>query len=293
MNEVLKCVLQVFYRLSLSLEGDNDYFPLYFYKELVYDNWIFDMAKLYDLAAVYGQSNPETVKSIIANVFENDTRYVQDFKDSVDFIITSLRKSFSSAVKVSSMVSGDAVFKKSREEQDSIIKRLLLDFVEILRNLDLIIDFFPSEMLETVRNTSLPLFMANVYCLMLGPVKMLWLKDSLKQKYLDELRRQVKKLSVKSCLHILDVAILRHVAVHCKNYAVVQDRLASCIKQFILGVSGNVELSKDSLHRNVNFMGEQNGISGSTFLRKILNPKQGLPQIDLIASLSSLEERFL
>ena len=53
----------------------------------MYNNWLFDIAKLYDLIAVYGQSNTETVKSIIDSVFENDKRYVQDFKDGVDTMI--------------------------------------------------------------------------------------------------------------------------------------------------------------------------------------------------------------
>ena len=43
---------------------------------MIYKNFIFDMAKLYDIIAIYGQSNTETVKSIVANVFENDKRYV-------------------------------------------------------------------------------------------------------------------------------------------------------------------------------------------------------------------------
>jgi len=42
----------------------------------VYNNWLFDIAKLYDIIAVYGQSNPATVKSIVNGVFENDKRYI-------------------------------------------------------------------------------------------------------------------------------------------------------------------------------------------------------------------------
>lgn len=45
---------------------------------------MFDMAKLIDIAAVYGRSNAETVQKIITNVFENDKRFVQDFKECVD-----------------------------------------------------------------------------------------------------------------------------------------------------------------------------------------------------------------
>lgn len=104
MNRLLQAVLKVFYRLSKPVESDVDYFPLSVYQELVYNNWLFDIAKLYDIIAVYGRSNRELVKSIVESVFENDKRYVQDFKDGVDTIITMLKKSFSSSLKVSDMM---------------------------------------------------------------------------------------------------------------------------------------------------------------------------------------------
>ena len=65
---------------------------------------MFDIAKLYDIIAVYGHSNTVLVKSMIESVFENDKRYVQDFKDGVDTIINMLKKNFSSSVKVSDMI---------------------------------------------------------------------------------------------------------------------------------------------------------------------------------------------
>jgi hypothetical protein len=90
--------------------------------------------------------------------------------------------------------------------------------------------YFPESMLETVRNTALPLFMGNVYSLMIGPVKHLWLKKTLIRKELEIIRKSLKKLAIESCITILDVAIIRHVGLHVKNYAVVQDRLGQCIK---------------------------------------------------------------
>jgi hypothetical protein len=141
----------------------------------------------------------------------------------------------------------------------------MLDFAEIMTNLELITSFFPEAMLETVRNTSLPLFCGNVFCLMVGPVKNLWLKDSLMKGELELIRKQVKKLAVQSCLTIIDVSIARCIGKHSISFAVVQNMLANSLQQFILGVTGNVEISKDSLHRNSNFM--QEGGSGSKFLR--------------------------
>lgn len=46
------------------------------------------MAKLYDIAAIFGPSNSETVQKLITNVFANDNRYVADFKDSIDAMVS-------------------------------------------------------------------------------------------------------------------------------------------------------------------------------------------------------------
>lgn len=96
----------------------------------------------------------------------------------MDTIINMLKKNFNSSLKVSDMMVGTGVIQRTRSEQDDIIRRLLLDFVEIMSNVEYTTIYFPESMLETIRSTSLPLFMANVYCLMAGPVKTLWLKDS-------------------------------------------------------------------------------------------------------------------
>jgi hypothetical protein len=53
------------------MESEEQYVSMQFHSKLIYDYWIFDMAKLIDIAAVYGQSNAETVKKMIANVFES------------------------------------------------------------------------------------------------------------------------------------------------------------------------------------------------------------------------------
>ncbi len=123
------------------------------------------------------------------------------------------------------MISGDSILNRSKAEQDEIIKRLLLNLCEILTSLDITTRYFPESLLETVRNTSLPIYMGNVYCLMIGPVKKLWLKNSNNFEELDVIRRSLKKLAIESCLTILEVAIVRHVGVHVKNYAVLQNIL--------------------------------------------------------------------
>jgi hypothetical protein len=79
------------------------------------------------------------------------------------------------------------------------------------------VTYFPEDMLDTLRSTILPLYMANVYCIMTGPAKKVWLKESGSKEQLESLRKSLKRLSLEVCITILDVAIVRHVGVFHKG----------------------------------------------------------------------------
>lgn len=66
----------------------------------------------------------------------------------------------------------------------------------------------------------------------------------------------------------------------------MQDRLGKSLKQFILGTTGNVELSKEILHKNSNFISDS-AKTGNGFIKKILLT------VDVMGSLSKFEERFM
>ena len=72
--------------------------------------------------------------------------------------------------------------------------------------------------------------------------------------------------------------------------------LANVVKQFILGITGNLELSKDFLDKRINFMSEEN--RGSKVLKRILNAKRCAEEsseykIDLVAAINSFEDMFM
>jgi hypothetical protein len=70
------------------------------------------MAKLLDIAAVYGKSNLKQVRSLIENVFEGVPKYQSDFKEAFDMMLNALKRSFKDALKVDEMLRGDATFEK-------------------------------------------------------------------------------------------------------------------------------------------------------------------------------------
>jgi hypothetical protein len=79
MNRSLRATFKIFYRLSQNMEGSHEYFSMDFYRSLLRENNFFDMAKLMDLAAIYGQSNPKLVRQLIEIVIETEPRYLDEF----------------------------------------------------------------------------------------------------------------------------------------------------------------------------------------------------------------------
>ena len=106
------------------------------------------------------------------------------------------------------------------------------------------------------------------------------------------MRKLIAKVSLNMCIKIFDTAIVRHIGEHSKSvdvFAVLQNRLADVFYKFVMALTGNLELSKDFLHRNYNFMVENN--AGSLLLKKILRSKDN--ELDLLGALNKFESRFM
>ena len=48
---------------------------------------------------------------------------------------------------------------------------------------------------------------------------------------------------------VIGAGLVARINVHSKNYAMVQNKLASTLKQYVLTITGNAEMSKDVLHK--------------------------------------------
>ena len=60
-NRNLKIVFKIFFRLSQSMGSETDYFTVSFFRTVIYSNALFDIAKLLDIAAIYGSSNGKQI----------------------------------------------------------------------------------------------------------------------------------------------------------------------------------------------------------------------------------------
>ena len=155
------------------MESDTEYFSLNFYQDLIYDNQLFDIAKLLDIAAIYGQSNKPLVQSLMQNVFECEPRYQSDFKDAFDMMLNVFKRIFKDALRTDQMIKGDSILQKTKTEQDEKVLLLLQDLIEILTNFQLITSDFGDIILDQVSNTNFMVYLTNAYCL-LRKIRKFW-----------------------------------------------------------------------------------------------------------------------
>lgn len=102
------------------------------------------MAKLIDIAAVYGKSNSLIVQQIIINLFDTDKRFVQDFKECVDLMVTQVKKTFKEYQTMQAMIKGEHIKEMTKKELENQILNYLIDYAELLSNFSLITSTFPS-----------------------------------------------------------------------------------------------------------------------------------------------------
>lgn len=62
------------------------------------------------------------------------------------------------------------------------------------------------------------------------------------------------KLCIDVICLILSLGIIQRISVHSQNFAIIQNKLATTLKQFILIITGHSEMSKDVLPKKTNFI---------------------------------------
>lgn len=52
--------------------------------DILYQHFLFDIPKMFDLCSIYGQENAALLGKMISNIFTNQPRYSQDLMASID-----------------------------------------------------------------------------------------------------------------------------------------------------------------------------------------------------------------
>lgn len=51
--------------------------------KFLYENWILDIPKLFDICSIYGIDNPEITKLLLEKVFDLQPKYLEDLENTI------------------------------------------------------------------------------------------------------------------------------------------------------------------------------------------------------------------
>ena len=162
-------LIKIFTRLSKNEELENDklkVISLSFYQKIIYDNWIFDMPKLIDMGFILSKYNLDEIRSLVQLIFQNEKRYAQDFKETIDILIQIMRNYFKKGKElINNFQNQDQIVSISDQEIHISYIKFLQDWIETLKTLEMILKIFPENYISMFRNNNMSLFLANGYCL--------------------------------------------------------------------------------------------------------------------------------
>eukprot|EP00929_Paragymnodinium_shiwhaense_P119196 TRINITY_DN91077_c0_g1_i1.p1 TRINITY_DN91077_c0_g1~~TRINITY_DN91077_c0_g1_i1.p1 ORF type:complete len:744 (-),score=231.50 TRINITY_DN91077_c0_g1_i1:16-2247(-) len=91
-REISKRMLAIIVRLSRPQESETDFISSQWYGSCIQANNIFDVPKLIDICAIYGDSNREVVTKIVHSVLSHQPDFKDDFKQVVEHILGGLHQ---------------------------------------------------------------------------------------------------------------------------------------------------------------------------------------------------------
>lgn len=141
-QDISRRVLAIYLRLSRPQETSHDFISFGKWGEIVLKHQIFDVPKLIDLCAIYGDTNRSTVTRIVHSVFANQSLYKDEFKSLVPHMMTGLHQCCAPLRQTGSGSSSGA--------GDLGIEDCLLFLPDILSSFNAVFCFFPEECVDAL-----------------------------------------------------------------------------------------------------------------------------------------------
>ena len=91
---VSRLVFMIFLRMATNKESETCFIEASAYAVIVYDNWLFDATKFFDLCAIFGASNKKLLSKMIANVIKLQPKYLDDIREATFSINKILHQIF-------------------------------------------------------------------------------------------------------------------------------------------------------------------------------------------------------
>lgn len=86
LKNVHRLVFMAFLRMSVCKESKIHYITPTAFGDLIYDYFVFDIPKIMDLCAIYGQDNEALLKKMITNIFHTQPKFMRDLEKAAHCI---------------------------------------------------------------------------------------------------------------------------------------------------------------------------------------------------------------
>lgn len=89
-NRIHHSVFLTFLRMSTYKESKDHFFTPSAFGEIIYNNFLFDIPKIFDLCVLYGKGNSLLLQKMIGNIFTQQQSYYSDLNETVPTIFQVL-----------------------------------------------------------------------------------------------------------------------------------------------------------------------------------------------------------
>lgn len=82
-----RSVFMIFLRMSTHKESKEHFITPNVFGEIIYDGFLFDIPKIFDLCIIFGKGNTTLLKKMIGNIFNQQPNYFNDLDETVPTIL--------------------------------------------------------------------------------------------------------------------------------------------------------------------------------------------------------------
>ena len=271
-KNIIEIILKLFWRLvsnntrTKDSQEDNDQFTESYLGDLIFKGY--SIENFIDLVYVYGRSNSSVVQNILARLGElSPDKLISQFNDSLTSSLRILKnhvKAFWTLAKSFYDPSGLT----NTDDWPDRIKFWLEDSISEMNDIYLFAKHFPNIVSPTVWSSDILIILSNYYMLIKEHKSSIWEFHFFNKISLELLTTHLKKLIYKSIVTFLRKHYFGIIGNWGNNFAKKQSELAKSITHFILQMTGNEVIHKDSVPSN-NSIIEKNG-GCQSFFKKIL-----------------------
>lgn len=149
-REISRRVLSVYVRLSRPQESVHEFISDGKFAQVIYEHNVFDVPKLIDLCAIYGDSNRIAVTKIVHAVFMHQPLYKDDFESVVQHMLGGLHQCCEPLQEAARLPAAARGLGSKGSNSDLSVEECLLFLPDMLSCFNAIFCFFPEECVENV-----------------------------------------------------------------------------------------------------------------------------------------------